>query len=158
MKYLKYNVGDVVDFTLLDDEGKEFKLNDYRGKWVVVYFYPKDNTKGCTTEAIDFTEMLDEFKKLNAEIVGISPDGIDKHQKFKTKHNLKVKLLSDEEKKVLEDFGVWQLKKMYGREYYGVVRTTVLVDPEGKIAHVWEKVRVKGHVEDVLNKLKELQK
>ena len=126
------------DFCLPNKEEKEICLNKYRGKWVVLYFYPKDNTKGCTMEAIDFTQHLEEFEKLGAVVIGVSPDSPKSHQRFMEKHGLK-------------------LKKMYGREYYGVERSTFLIDPDGKIAYIWRKVKVKGHVEDVLNKLKELK-
>ncbi|WP_022846119.1 MULTISPECIES: thioredoxin-dependent thiol peroxidase [unclassified Desulfurobacterium] len=143
-------------FCLKDDTGKETCLKDFKGKWVVLYFYPKDNTPGCTKEAEGFTEKLDEFKKLNAEVVGISPDSVESHRKFKEKKNLKVTLLSDPEHKVIEEYGVWKLKKRFGKEYYGVVRTTYLIDPEGKVVHVWKNVRVKGHVEKVLEMLKKL--
>ncbi|WP_456484898.1 thioredoxin-dependent thiol peroxidase [Desulfurobacterium sp.] len=143
-------------FCLKDDTGKETCLKDFKGKWVVLYFYPKDNTPGCTKEAEGFTEKLDEFKKLNAEVIGISPDSVESHRKFKEKKNLKVTLLSDPEHKVIEEYGVWKLKKRFGKEYYGVVRTTYLIDPEGKVAHVWKNVRVKGHVEKVLEMLKKL--
>lgn len=158
MGYVKFNIGDKVDFEIIETNGEIIKSEDLKGKWVVLYFYPKDNTPGCTTEAKNFTSLIDEFKKMNAEIIGVSPDSIEKHKKFITKHNLKVKLGSDENKEILEKFGVWQLKKMFGKEYYGVVRTTFLIDPEGKIAHIWKKVKVKDHTEDVLNKIKELQK
>ncbi len=144
------------EFCLPDADEKEVCLKDFRGKWVVLYFYPKDNTSGCTREAIDFTEHLEEIEKLGAVVLGVSPDSTKSHVKFREKHNLKVTLLSDPEHKVLEMYGVWQLKKMYGREYYGVVRSTFLIDPDGKIAHIWRKVKVKGHVDDVINRLKEL--
>ncbi|KLO20973.1 bacterioferritin comigratory protein [Marinitoga sp. 1197] len=157
MKYFKYNIGDPIDFEIIETNGNIIKNEDLKGKWIVLYFYPKDNTPGCTTEAKDFSSLIDEFKKLNAEVIGISPDDVEKHKKFISKHDLKIKLGSDENKELLERVGVWQKKKMFGKEYYGVVRTTVLIDPEGKIAYVWEKVKVKGHVEEVLNKIKELQ-
>jgi len=144
------------DFTLPDQDGNTVSLKDYIGKWVVLYFYPKDNTSGCTAEAIDFTSLSSDFIKLNAVIIGVSPDSCQSHQKFILKHDLGIKLLSDTEKKALKVYGVWQLKKMYGREYYGVARTTFLIDPRGQIAHLWEKVNVKGHGEDVLSTLKEL--
>ncbi|WP_456397063.1 thioredoxin-dependent thiol peroxidase [Desulfurobacterium sp.] len=144
------------DFCLKNEEGKEVHLKDFKGKWLILYFYPKDNTPGCTKEAEEFTEKLSEFKKLNAEIAGISPDSVESHKKFKEKRNLKVILLSDPEHKVIESYGAWKLKKRFGKEYYGVVRTTYLIDPEGKVAHVWKNVRVKGHVDKVLEKLKEL--
>lgn len=151
-------VGDrAPDFCLPDQNGNEICLRDFKGRWVMLYFYPKDNTKGCTMKALDFTRMLDDFKKLDAVVIGISPDSIESHQRFIKKHGLKVTLLSDTDHKVLELYGVWQLKKMYGREYYGVVRSTFLIDPEGKIACIWRKVRVKGHVEEVKRVLEELQ-
>ncbi|ADD08686.1 thioredoxin-dependent thiol peroxidase [Candidatus Aciduliprofundum boonei] len=147
--------GDIAeDFCLPDYEGKEHCLCDYRGKWVVLYFYPKDNTSGCTKEAKGFTEMQDEFEKLGAVIIGVSKDSPKSHAKFIEKHNLKILLLSDEEHKVLERYGAWGKKKNYGREYYGTIRTTFLIDPEGKIVKVWRNVRVNGHVEKVLEELK----
>ncbi|MCU0848141.1 MAG: peroxiredoxin [Spirochaetes bacterium] len=146
------------DFTLPDQDGNTVSLKDYRGKWVVLYFYPKDNTSGCTVEAIDFTSLSTVFMELNAVIIGVSPDSCQSHQKFILKHDLGIKLLSDVEKKTLEGYGVWRIKKMYGREYFGVARTTFLIDPRGIIAHVWNKVNVKGHGEDVLSTLRELIK
>ncbi|WP_297444916.1 thioredoxin-dependent thiol peroxidase [Desulfurobacterium sp.] len=143
-------------FCLKDDTGKETCLKNFKGNWVVLYFYPKDNTPGCTKEAEGFTEKLGEFKKLNSEVIGISPDSVESHKKFKEKRNLKVTLLSDPEHKVIEEYGAWKLKKRFGKEYYGVVRTTYLIDPDGKVAHVWKNVRVKGHVEKVLEMLKKL--
>jgi len=146
------------DFCLPDENGKIICLDDYRGKWVVLYFYPKDNTSGCTKEAKDFTQHIEDFKKLNAVVIGISPDSVKSHKKFKEKHDLKVILLSDESKEVLKKYGVWQLKKMYGREYYGVIRSTFLIDPDGNIVHEWRRVKVKEHVENVIEKLKEMVK
>ncbi len=143
------------DFTLQNEAEENVSLSDFRGKWVVLYFYPKDNTSGCTTEAIDFTRLLPDFEKSGAVILGVSPDSCKSHQNFRRKHELRVMLLSDPEKKVLSDYGVWQKKSMYGREYMGVVRTTVLIDPEGKVAKIWPKVKVKGHAEAVLDFLKE---
>jgi len=144
-------------FSLPDSAGNKISLKDYAGKWLVLYFYPKDNTSGCTTEALDFTSSLPEFNKMNCNVIGISPDSCKSHQKFILKHNLQVTLLSDEEKKVLEKYGVWKIKKMYGREYYGVSRTTFLIDTSGKIAHLWENVKVKNHTDEVMSRLKELQ-
>ncbi|NUU98579.1 peroxiredoxin [Marinitoga sp. 1154] len=157
MKYFKYKIGDILDFEIIETNGNIIKNEDLKGKWIVLYFYPKDNTPGCTAEAKDFSSLIDEFKNLNAEIIGISPDDVEKHKKFILKHDLKIKLGSDENKKLLERIGVWQKKKMFGKEYYGVIRTTVLIDPEGKIVYVWEKVKVKSHAEEVLSKIKELQ-
>lgn len=144
------------DFTAIDQDENKVKLSDYKGQWLVLYFYPRDNTSGCTVEAQDFTKQLKAFEKLNAQLLGVSPDSPQSHCKFIESKKLKVRLISDGDRKVLEKYGVWQLKKNYGREYHGVVRTTVLIDPKGKIAHVWEKVKVKGHVDDVKAKLKEL--
>lgn len=145
------------DFTIPDQDGGEVRLADYAGKWLVLYFYPKDNTPGCTTEAINFTAAVDEFKALGADIVGVSPDSQKSHCKFIDKHGLKFRLLSDTEQTMLKEYGVWQLKRMYGKEYHGVVRSTYIIDPRGIVRAGWEKVRVKGHVEAVLEKLQELQ-
>ena len=144
-------------FCLEDPDRGEMCLKDLKGKWVVLYFYPKDNTKGCTMEALEFTAAEDEFKAKNAVIIGVSPDSLKSHTNFRQKHDLSINLLSDTEKEVLETYGVWQKKKMYGREYMGVVRSTYLIDMEGKVAFVWPKVRVKGHVDNVLEKLSEIQ-
>jgi peroxiredoxin Q/BCP len=145
------------DFKLPDASGDMVSISQYKNKWLVLYFYPKDSTSGCTTEAVDFTSSLPELRGLNTEVVGISPDSCKSHQKFIMKHNLAVTLLSDEEKKVLQKYGVWQIKQMYGKEYPGVVRTTFLIGPDGKIKHIWNNVRVKDHVHDVVQKVKELQ-
>jgi peroxiredoxin Q/BCP len=145
------------EFCLPNQDSEEICLRDLRGSWVVLYFYPKDNTPGCTTEACDFTEALPDFTDLGATILGVSPDSVKKHQNFIAKKELKITLLSDEDKETLTAYGVWQLKKNYGREYMGVVRTTYLIDPDGNVAHVWPKVRVKGHVEAVKAKLAELK-
>lgn len=145
------------DFCLEDPDRGEMCLKDLKGKWVVLYFYPKDNTKGCTMEALEFTAAEDDFTEKNAVIIGVSPDSLKSHTKFRQKHDLSINLLSDTEKETLEAYGVWQQKKMYGREYMGVVRSTYLIDPEGKVAHVWTKVKVAGHVDAVMEKLSELQ-
>lgn len=147
----------VDNFCLKDDKNEEVCFEDYSGEWVVLYFYPKDNTPGCTKEAKQFTEKKQEFDDLDAKIIGISPDSVESHQKFKEKHDLDVKLLSDPEHKVLEKFGVWQKKKMFGREFFGVVRSTFLINPDGKIEKAWKKVRVKGHAEDVKCTLDDLK-
>ncbi len=147
---------EAVDFCLPDYEGKEHCLHDFRGKWIVLYFYPKDNTSGCTREAKEFTEMKDKFEKLNAVIIGVSKDSPKSHAKFIEKHGLKILLLSDENHEILEKYGAWGKKKSYGKEYFGTIRSTFLIDPEGKIVHVWPKVRVSGHVEKVLKKLEEV--
>jgi peroxiredoxin Q/BCP len=144
------------DFKLPDRHGMQVSLNDFRGKWIALYFYPKDSTPGCTTEALQFSQSAGSFKELNAVVIGISPDSCASHGKFIDKQNLTLLLLSDTEKKTLEQYEVWKLKTMYGREYYGVERTTYLVDPKGNIAYVWEKVKVEGHHKEVLDKLREL--
>ena len=140
-----------------DQDGSEVCLEDYSGRWVVLYFYPKDNTKGCTLEALDFTMNREAFEEMGATVLGVSPDSVKSHRGFCDKHGLSITLLSDPGHGALEAYGVWQLKKMYGREYHGVVRSTFLVDPDGKIAHAWRKVRVKDHVEAVKAKLAELR-
>jgi peroxiredoxin Q/BCP len=153
------NIGEKApDFCLPNQDNEEVCLRDLQGSWVVLYFYPKDNTPGCTTEALDFTAHIDEFRDLGATVLGVSPDSVKRHQNFIVKKELKVTLLADEEHKVCELYGVWQLKKNYGREYMGVVRSTFLIDPDGVIRAKWEKVRVKGHVEEVLKTLKEMIK
>lgn len=151
-------IGDMApDFSLSDGNGRETCLKDFKGRWVVLYFYPKDNTPGCTIEAVDFTKHLSGYSKLDAVILGVSPDSTQSHCNFSEKHGLKITLLSDAEKKVLKNYGAWQLKSMYGKEYWGVARSTFLIDPKGLIAHIWPKVDVKGHALEVKNKLKELQ-
>ncbi len=144
------------DFTLEDQFGKKVKLSDFNGQWVVLYFYLKDNTAGCTTEACDFSDNIKTFEEINTIVLGVSPDSVASHRNFADKHNLKLTLLSDSEHKVLEKYGVWRKKSMYGREYYGVVRTTLLIDPDGRIVHLWDKVKVAGHVNEVLKKYTEL--
>ena len=152
------NVGDKApDFCLQDPDRGEICLNELVGKWVVLYFYPKDNTKGCTMEALEFTAAEDDFKAKNATILGVSPDSLSSHSRFREKHDLTINLLSDSEKKTLEAYGVWQKKKLYGREYMGVVRSTFLIDLEGIIAYTWYNVKVPNHVDKVLEKLTELQ-
>jgi len=142
-------------FCLKDSAEKNVCLKDFKGRWVILYFYPKDNTPGCTIEAKDFSKELADFEKLGCEILGISADSCESHRKFISNHNLKLTLLSDESKEMLKAYGVWQKKNMMGKEYMGIARTTMLVDPKGKIAAVWEKVAVVGHVTDVLMRLRE---
>ncbi len=137
-------------FTLPRDGGSEVSLSDYADRIVVLYFYPKDDTPGCTTEAIDFSADIDAFAKAGAVVLGVSRDTVKKHEIFRDKHGLKVALLADEDGAVCEAYGVWGEKSMYGRTYLGIDRTTFLVGRDGKIARVWEKVKVKGHVAEVL--------
>ena len=143
------------NFTLPDRDGNIVSLEDKQGRWIVLYFYPKNNTPGCTTEAKDFTEYASKFKELDAEIIGVSPDSAKSHCKFIDKHNLSIQLLTDPEHKVIKAYGAWRLKKFMGKEYMGVVRSTFLISPERKIAMIWDKVRVKAHVEKVLQELRE---
>lgn len=145
------------DFCLPGTSGKEICLKDFKGKWVVLYFYPRDNTSGCTREALDFTSLLKEFENSGAVVIGVSPDSIKSHQRFISKHALKITLLSDIEKKVIKMYGAWGKKKRYGKEVEGVIRSTVLIDDKGIIRFIWRNVRVQGHAEDVLRKLRELK-
>ncbi len=140
------------EFTGVTDGGEKIKLKDLRGKTVVLYFYPKDNTPGCTTESCDFRDSHAAFKKKKAVVLGVSPDGVKSHEKFKAKYDLPFPLIADEDHKIAEKYDVWQEKSMYGRKYMGIVRSTFIIDPEGKIAEIYSKVKVKGHVEDVLSK------
>lgn len=133
-------------------------MDNFEGKFVILYFYPKDNTPGCTTEAIGFTGILPQLEKLDAVVIGISPDSPESHAKFIEKKNLKVVLLSDVDKKVIKEYGKWAMKKFKGKEYMGVVRSTFLIDPKGKIVHIWPRVSVDGHPEDVENVLTKLKK
>lgn len=142
------------NFTLLSDEGKEVSLSDYHGKKVVLYFYPKDGTPGCTKEAQGFRDLVDEFAKENAVIIGVSKDSVKSHQKFKEKHKLPFALLSDPEGKVLDLYGVWKQKSMYGRTFMGTERTTFLIDQERIVKKVYRKVKVKGHAQTCLLDLK----
>ena len=145
------------DFTLPGDSGAAVQLSKLKGRPVVVYFYPKDDTPGCTTESKDFSCLMDKFPKSGAEIVGISPDSVKSHQKFKAKHDLGLTLLADEEKKAAEAYGVWVEKSMYGKTYMGVERSTFLIDKDGKIAKSWRKVKVPGHADEVLAAVKALK-
>ncbi|MET3560041.1 peroxiredoxin Q/BCP [Bartonella japonica] len=138
------------DFDLPRDGGGTLCLSDLQGKLVVLYFYPKDDTSGCTSEAIDFTRLKEKFNEIGAVIIGMSPDNIKEHDKFKTKHDLDIILVSDEEKTTLQAYGVWVEKSMYGRKYMGVERSTFLIDSAGIIAEEWRKVSVSGHAENVL--------
>jgi peroxiredoxin Q/BCP len=150
-------VGDTApDFTLPTDGGGEVKLSDLKGQAVVLYFYPKDDTSGCTVEALEFTALSPAFTDVGATVVGISADSVRSHDKFKTKHNLTIRLAADTEKDVVQRYGVWVKKSKYGREYMGIERSTALVDRTGKIAAFWRKVTAKGHAEEVLEAVKKL--
>lgn len=144
-------------FTLSDQNGEKVRLDDYKGRWVVLYFYPKDNTPGCTTEACEFTSHLKLFEKLDATVLGVSSDSIASHQKFIEKYKLKFSLLSDPDKKVLEKYGAYGIKKMYGKEVKGIIRSTFIIDPRGRIACKWHNVKAAGHAAKVHEKLTELQ-
>lgn len=142
------------DFTLTDMDGNQISLNQFSGKKVVLYFYPKDMTSGCTQEACDFRDSHPEFNKLNAVVLGVSPDDAKSHKKFSDKYNLPFTLLSDSEKKVVEAYGVWKEKSMYGKKYMGVERTTFLIDENGIIKKIFPKVKVTGHIEELIEVLK----
>ena len=144
------------DFTLPSTNGENQKLKDLLGKYVVIYFYPKDDTPGCTIETNDFNKLLPKFKKLNCEIFGISKDNIKSHDKFREKFKIKFDLLSDEELKVLKKYKVWGKKKFMGKEFMGIIRSTFLIDKKGKVIKVWDNVKVKDHAKEVLETLKSL--
>jgi len=143
-------------FCLNDQDGGEVCLEELLGRWIVLYFYPRDNTSGCTREALDFSSAIEELRSLGAEVFGVSPDSQESHRKFKDKHGIEVTLLSDPDHRVLEAYGAWGTKKMYGKEHQGVLRSTVIIDPSGEIARIWRRVRVKGHVDEVLEALRSL--
>lgn len=143
---------------ILPDKNKRVvDIKNYRGRWVVLYFYPKDNTQGCTLEAIDFTKSIEEFKKYNAVVVGISPDSPESHCRFYDKHNLNIILLSDSDHIIAKAYGVWKEKSMYGKIFMGIERSTFLIDPEGRVRAVWRRVKVPGHVDEVLQTLQSFQ-
>jgi peroxiredoxin Q/BCP len=145
------------DFLLPDQTGKQHRLSDYRGQWVVLYFYPKDMTSGCTTEACNFRDEFPAFGKLNAVILGISKDKIKDHEKFVNKYQLPFVLLSDENSSVCETYGTWQEKSLYGKKYMGIVRSTFLIDPKGKITKVYPKVNVQEHARQLLTDLSQIK-
>ncbi len=143
------------DFSLSNQDEKKISLKDFVGQKVVLYFYPKDDTSGCTKEACSFSDDLPKFSKIDAVILGVSPDSVISHKKFSEKYKLKFDLLADEEKKIVEMYGVWKEKSMYGRKYIGVERTTFIIDEKGKIKKIFKKVKVDGHNEEVLKALKD---
>ncbi|MEM9233837.1 MAG: thioredoxin-dependent thiol peroxidase [Pseudomonadota bacterium] len=141
-------------FTLPTENGDKVSLKDFKGRMLVLYFYPKDDTPGCTKEAIGFSDMLDEFEAAGASVLGVSKDTPEKHAKFRAKHKFTVPLASDEEGTMIEKYGSWVEKNMYGKTYMGIERSTFLIGPDGKVLEVWRKVRVPGHVEKVLEAVK----
>ncbi len=143
------------DFTLLNQDGKKISLKDFKGKKIVLYFYPKDNTSGCTKEACSFRDDFPKFKKTDAVILGVSPDSVSSHKKFAEKYNLPFNLLADEDKKIVQLYDVWKEKSMYGKKYMGVERTTYIIDEEGKIKKIFNKVKVDGHNVEVMEALKD---
>lgn len=145
-------------FTLPNQDGEPVSLAELQGQWVVLYFYPKDDTPGCTTEACQFSEAIQEFAGLNAVVLGCSPDSPSRHRKFREKYGLHVMLLADPEHRVMEQYGAWGEKKMYGKPVQGVVRSTVLIDPQGRVAHHWPTVKADGHAAAVRDKLQQLQR
>ena len=150
----KLNIGDKApDFSLPSTDGRTISLGDLRGKKVVLYFYPKDSTPGCTKEACDFRDNVDRLKRKGARVIGVSADSVKSHEKFSKKYDLPFPLLSDESKEMLRAYGVWKEKSFMGRKYMGIVRTTVVIDEEGKIENVFENVSVKDHVDEVLDRL-----
>jgi len=144
------------DFTLLDQNGNQHKLSDYRGKKVILYFYPKDDTPGCTTEACQFNEILPNFQRTEAVVLGISADTPESHKKFAEKYNLNFTLLSDPDKEVIQKYGVWKEKNMYGKKTFGIVRTTFIIDEEGKIRKIYKNVKADGHAKKVIEDIKTL--
>jgi peroxiredoxin Q/BCP len=145
------------DFELTDDNRQMVRLRDFQSKWIVLYFYPKDNTTGCTLEAREFSASIDSFDSLQTIVFGVSPDSVESHCKFRDKYDLKLRLLSDPDHHTLEAYNVYGLKKMMGREYYGVIRSTFIIDPKGVIRALWRQVKVNHHVNDVLQTLESLQ-
>lgn len=155
---MSLEIGDVApEFSAIDQNERIFNLADARGKWLVLYFYPKDDTPGCTTEACEFTEGIEAFRDINAEVVGCSPDPPEKHREFIEKYGLRLRLLSDPGHEVMSAYGAWGEKKLYGKLRIGTIRSTVIIDPEGRIAHRWKSVRAKGHAEKVRERLTKLQ-
>ena len=145
------------NFELPSTDNTIFKLSEYLGKNIILFFYPRDNTKGCTLEANDFSNLNNRFKKNNSIIVGISKDSLESHLKFHKKYKFKFELLSDIEGKIIEKYNAWGMKKFLGKEYMGIIRTTVLINTKGKIHKIWSNVRVKDHAENVLKELKNIQ-
>lgn len=146
------------EFCLKNQDGVEVCSRDFKNKWVVIYFYPKDDTPGCTTEACEFTAELPNFIDMDVVVLAVSADSVEKHKKFADKHSLSITLLSDTEHKVIESYGAWREKSMCGKKYMGIVRSTVLVNPKGEVAFYWDNVKAKGHAKKVKEQIKKLQK
>jgi len=144
------------NFKAYADGGNSISLKDLKGKWVILYFYPKDNTSGCTKEACSFRDNMERLTALGAEVIGVSPDSVKSHDGFKAKYNLNFHLISDTDKKICNDYDIIGEKSMYGKKYLGVMRTTYIIDPKGKIASTFKNVKVDGHVDEVMTKLNEL--
>lgn len=154
----KIKIGNLApDFKAIDQNEKEHKLSDYRGKWVLIYFYPKDDTPGCTKEACSIRDMMPDFKKLKLQVFGVSIQDAKSHKKFAEKYNLPFTLLVDEDKNIVNKYGVWGKKKFMGREYMGTIRTSFLVDPNGRIAKIYENVKPENHATEVLEDLMKLK-
>ena len=157
MTTMKLKVGDKApDFCLPDKDDKQVCLKDFAGRWVVLYFYPKDQTPGCTKEACEFTERLSDFVRMSAAVLGVSADSTASHRKFAAKNKLAIDLLSDPEHETIAAYGAWQPKKLMGKEFLGTVRSTFIIDPMGNVAHIWPSVNPWGHANEVRNKLAEL--
>ena len=157
MNNIKLKVGDIApDFCLLNQDEKEICLKDFKGKNVILYFYHKDNTPGCSLEAMMFTKYKPDFEKLHTTVIGVSKDSCNSHKKFIKNKNLNITLISDTEKEIHKKYGVWRLKKFIGREFLGTIRTTFLIDSDEIIKKIWDNVKVKGHVEEVFKAVKNL--
>jgi peroxiredoxin Q/BCP len=146
------------EFTAFDQDGRAISLADYRGKWVVLYFYPKDNTSGCTREACAFRDAMEEVTSVGAVVIGVSPDSVRSHRNFADKYNLPFRLVADEDHQIAQAYGVWKEKTLYGRTSWGIERTTFIIAPDGRIAAIFPKVKVDGHVEQVLETLRAFQR
>ena len=154
---MKLKQGDrAPEFILSDQNGKKLKLSDFKGQWVLVYFYPRDNTPGCTKEACAFRDSFKEYEKIEAKVIGISTDSVESHGKFVKKYQLPFPLLADEDKKAVAQYGVWGMKKFIGKEYMGTIRMSFLINPKGNIAKIYEKVKPADHAKEVLKDLKEI--
>lgn len=147
----------VPDFTSQTDDGEKFSLYDNLGNWIILYFYPKDDTPGCTSQACDFRDNMERITSLGAKVIGVSPDGISSHEKFKSKYNLNFKLVADGDKEIGKLFDIIGEKSMFGKKYQGVIRTTYIIDPNGEILKVYDKVKVTGHVDKVVSDLQKFQ-